>query len=66
MSDSSDAIGSAVDAQQNAVKNQIHYSILAKQLQAQRQSGEAAVDLLAAALELSKEAGKGANFDSIG
>lgn len=60
------SVGGVVDAQQNAVRSQIHFSITAKQLDAHRQAGQAATELLAAALQLSKEAGKGESFDGVG
>ncbi len=63
MSSSSGSIGGLNDAQQISVQSQIQFSIMAKQLEAQRQSGQAVTDLLDAALQLSKEAGKGASFD---
>ena len=66
MSSSDSAIGSVVDAQQLATRTQIQYSILAEQLQAQKLAGEAAVDLLSGALQLSKEIGKGESFDGVG
>jgi hypothetical protein len=60
------SIAGATDAQQASVQSQIYYSVLAKQLDAHRQAGQAATDLLAAALQLSKEAGKGESFDGVG
>ena len=66
MSNSDAAIGGVLDAQQSSVQSQIQFSIMAKQLEAQRQAGQAAVDLLSSALQLSKEAGKGDGFDGVG
>ena len=66
MASESGSIGGVVDAQQSSVQSQLLYSVLAKQLEAQRQAGQAATDLLAAALQLSKEAGKGESFDGVG
>jgi hypothetical protein len=66
MSSSDGAVSSVVDSQQLAMRTQIQYSILAEQLQAQKLAGQAAVDLLSGALQLSKEAGKGEVFDGVG
>jgi hypothetical protein len=62
---SCDAINSVLEAQKCSTQSQIQYSVLAKQLETQRQTGDAASELLAAAVQLSKEAGKGASFDSL-
>jgi hypothetical protein len=60
---SSDAIGAVVEAQRASVQSQIQYSVLAQQLQAVRQSGQAAVELLQAAAELSRDPANGTSFD---
>jgi hypothetical protein len=65
MSSDCGCVGGVVQAQQNATNIQIQFSVMAKQLEAHRQAGQAATDLLAAALQLSKEAGKGESFDGI-
>ncbi|MHB8974622.1 MAG: hypothetical protein ACYC3X_29620 [Pirellulaceae bacterium] len=44
---------------------QISFAVSAKQLDAQRLQGDAAVQLIEAAAQLMKEAGKGANVDSL-
>lgn len=51
-------------AKENAVKTQVAFAVAAKQLDATRQQGDAANQLLEAAAQLGKEAGKGLRFDT--
>lgn len=58
------AIQSVVDAKQAALHQQIGIAVAAKQLDATKASGDAAVALLDAAAQLSKAIGKGGAFDA--
>lgn len=59
------AVASVVLAQQAAVSNQISIAVASKQLDAISQQGEAVVQLIDAAANLSREAGKGEGFDAV-
>ena len=52
-----------VQAQQSALQSQIQMAVVAKQLNSQRQQGASIIALLDAAIQLSKEAGKGEGLD---
>jgi hypothetical protein len=54
------AINSVIAAKENAVKTQVGFAVAAKQLDATRQQGDAANQLLEAAAQLSK----GLGFDA--
>jgi hypothetical protein len=58
------AIGGYLAAQDSAVKTQISYAVAGKQLDAARQQGDAAVQLLEDAVQLSRAIGKGAGLDA--
>lgn len=60
------AISSVIAARQSAVNSQIAYAVAAKKLQATKQQGDAAAQLLEAAVQLGKAVGKGRNFDAVG
>ena len=64
MSNIDPAVSGVQAAQQAALNSKIATTIAAKQLQTQEQLGQAAVELLESAAQLSKEAGKGAKLDS--
>ena len=53
-------------AQQSAVQTQIQISVLAKQQSAVKQQGEAVVELIKAAGQLSKSIDTGKAFDAVG
>ena len=57
------AISSVVAAKQSALSSQISTAVAAKQLQATKQQGDSAVQLIENAAAIGKEAGKGAVFD---
>ncbi len=59
------AVGSLLAAKQAAVHSEISFAVAAKQLDAQQQQGQAAVQLIEAAAQLVKAAGKGAQIDSL-
>ncbi len=61
-----DAINSVIQAKADAVKSQVSFAVMAKTLQVTQGQGEAANQLIEAAAQLSKEAGKGLHFDSVG
>jgi hypothetical protein len=60
------AIGSVTAAKDAAVKAEIAYTIQAKALDAARQQGDAANQLLAQAAQLSKSLTTGTKFDAVG
>jgi hypothetical protein len=60
------AISSVIAAKENAIKTQVAFAVAAKQLQATRQQGDAAAQLVEAAAQLSKAIGKGLAFDAVG
>jgi hypothetical protein len=60
------AISSVLAAKENAIKTQVAFAVAAKQLQATKQQGEAASQLVDAAVQLSKAIGKGLGFDAVG
>ncbi len=59
------AINSLIGAQQYAVRSEINMAVMAKQMDAQELQGQAAVALIEAAAQLSKDIGKGTQFDSL-
>lgn len=59
------AINSVIGAQQYAMRSEINMAVAAKQLDAQRLIGNAAVSLIETAAQISKEAGKGTQIDSL-
>ena len=61
-----DAISNVTQAQQASVQSQIQYAIYAKQLDAMREQASSLISLLEGSVELSKESGKGENFDGLG
>jgi hypothetical protein len=61
--DCASCTSSVSQAQQSALQQQIQIAVAAKQLSSQRQQGEAVAALLDAAVQLSKEAGKGGAVD---
>ena len=60
------AIGSVVAAKDAAVKTEIAYAVQAKALDAVRQQGDAATQLVEQAAQLGKSLGTGARFDAVG
>ncbi|MEQ8790664.1 MAG: hypothetical protein RIC55_30480 [Pirellulaceae bacterium] len=64
MSSIDGAINSVLAAKENAVKTQVAFAVAAKSLEATKQQGDAANQLLEAAAQLSKEVGKGLGFDA--
>lgn len=65
MSTIDSAITGLIGAQQAALASNISITVAAKQLDAYKQQGEAVVSLLDGAVQLSKEAGKGGQIDSV-
>ncbi len=63
MSSIDSALGNVVAAKQAAVETQIGVAVAAKSLDAARLQGDAAVELLDAAAQLSKALGRGQQFD---
>jgi hypothetical protein len=61
---SSSACDSLTQAQQGALRFQIDVAVQKKQLDAAKQQGAAAIELLQAAVQLSKAADKGEAFDA--
>jgi len=51
--------------EQAALRSEISFTLAAKQLAAQEQQGQAALELLDTAAQLAKEAGKGQQIDSL-
>jgi hypothetical protein len=51
--------------QQTTLKADISFAVAKKQLDAQQQMGQAAIELLESAVQLVKEAGKGSQIDSL-
>lgn len=66
MSTIDSSITGLIAAQQASLSSNISVTVAAKQLDAYKQQGEAAVSLLDGAVQLSKEAGKGGHIDSVG
>ncbi|MBW3597997.1 MAG: hypothetical protein KY475_12060 [Planctomycetes bacterium] len=64
MSSLDPAIQSLLSAQQGALRNQVAFTVAAKQLDATRQQGDAANALLEQAVQLSKALGAGENYDA--
>lgn len=64
MSSIDSALGSVAAAKQAAIHAQIGVAVAAKSLDASRLQGDAAVQLLEAAANLSKALGRGQNFDA--
>lgn len=60
-----DAIASVSAAQQGALQSQISAAVAKKQLNAIELQGQAAVELLQSAAQLSKAAGRGGSFDGV-
>lgn len=65
MSSIDTALSNVVAAKQAAIQTQIGVALAAKSLDASRLQGEAAVQLIDAAAQLSKALGRGANFDAV-
>jgi hypothetical protein len=65
MSTIDSAITGLIEAQQASLASNISITIAAKQLDAYKQQGEAVASLLDTAVQLSKEAGKGGQIDSV-
>ncbi len=65
MSGIDSAVSGLLAIQQIAIRSEIGIAVAAKQMDAQQLQGDAAVALIEAAAQLTKEAGKGANVDSL-
>ena len=63
MSSIDGAIGSVLAAQSGAIKSEIAGAVAGKQLDALKQQGEAAAQLVENAAQVGKAVGKGQNFD---
>jgi hypothetical protein len=66
MSSVESAIGSVLVAKESVVKSQIALAVQAKALDAFKQQGQAAVQLVEQAAQLSKAIGSGTSFDAVG
>ncbi len=66
MSSVDSALSGYLAAKDAAVQSQIGFAIAAKRLDAAQQQGDAAVELLQAAAQLSKSLDRGATFDALG
>lgn len=65
MSSLDPAIEATLAAQNSATQAQIAVALMAKQMTAAKQQGQAAVALLDAAAQMSKALGKGQTFDAV-
>ncbi len=65
MSGIDSAVSGLLTAQQVNLRSEIGIAVAAKLIDAQQLEGDAAVALIEAAAQLGKEAGKGANVDSL-
>ncbi len=59
------AINSVLAAQQAQTQSKVATSVAAKAIDAQEAAGDAAVQLLEAASQIGKAAGKGGHFDAV-
>ena len=64
MSSIDSAVQSVVSAQQASLANQVATSVAAKSLDSVKQQGEAAVELISQAAQLSKDLNSGSVFDA--
>lgn len=64
MSSIDSSITNLVASQRSAIRTEISYTVAAKQLDALEQQGEAAVELLESAVQLSKAPGKGGHVNA--
>ncbi len=60
------ATDSVSAAQQSAISQQVNVAVAKKQLDSTRQQGDAVIQLLAAAAQIGKAAGKGTGLDVTG
>jgi hypothetical protein len=58
-------ISSLLAAKENAIQSQAAFAVAAKSLSAQKQQGDAMVQLIEAAAQMSKAVGRGESFDAI-
>ncbi len=65
MSSIDSSITGLIAAQQASLNSNISIAVASKQLDAQRQQGDAVASLLDGAVQLSKEIGKGGKIDSV-
>jgi len=66
MSSINTAINAVMHAKSSAVQQQIGYALLAKSQNATKQQGQAALELLNSAAQLSKSPDKGQQLDVVG
>ncbi len=59
------SIDSSSSIQQSSLRAEISFAVAAKQLDVQKQQGQAAVQLLESAAQVAKEAGKGLHINSL-
>lgn len=59
------AISNLLAAKQNAIQSQAAFAVAAKSFSAQKQQGDAMVQLIEAAAQISKAVGRGESFDAI-
>ncbi len=59
------AISNLLAAQQTAVQTQAAFAVASKSLSAQKQQGEAMVQLIEAVAQMGKALGRGQSFDAI-
>ena len=65
MSSIDSSITGLIAVQQASLSSNISITVAAKQLDAYKQQGDAVVSLLEGSVQLSKEAGKGGQIDSV-
>jgi len=59
-----DAVNSVIQSQQGSLAMQIQTALMGKQLSAMEAQGKAVVEMLDAAVQLSKAVGRGETFDA--
>ena len=64
MSSIDPAVQAVLSSRESALSSQIQYSLLGKQLEANKQAGQAIVDLLEGAAQLSRSNNSGGAFDA--
>ncbi|MCA9270949.1 MAG: hypothetical protein KDA41_20855 [Planctomycetales bacterium] len=60
------AISSVIAAKESAIQTQVQFALAAKSLSAQKQQGEAMVQLVEAVAQMGKSLGRGLLFDAAG
>jgi hypothetical protein len=66
MSSVDSALGGVLAARESAIMNQIAFAVQAKALDAAKEQGQAAVQLVEQAAQVSKAVDSGSGFDAVG